>query len=156
MTDDETDRWREPEADEVRELFARFGRAYYHADVLHRGLCNLYSLSRIPDRGPVTRLRVEEHLRDAFKLTLGQVVRSLESDLSPALVKQLEDAIERRNFLAHHFWYERAHLMPSTGGVEEMVAELDAFAKLFQAAEGNRQARRATERAYRTYTSDAR
>ena len=97
VTDEDHSR-RAPEADEVRELFARFGRAYYYADVLHRGLCNLYSLSRIPEIGPVTRLRVEEHLRDAFKLTLGQVVRSLEPNVSPALVQQLDDAVGRRNF----------------------------------------------------------
>ena len=132
---DEVHSRRAPEADEVRELFARFGRAYYYADVLHRGLCNLYSLSRIPEGVPVTRLRMEEHLRDVFKLTLGQVVRSIELSLSPALVKQLNHAIERRNFLAHHFWYKRAHLMPSAHGVEEMIAELDTFTELFEAAD---------------------
>jgi len=125
-----------PDPNEVRELFARFGRAYYYADCLHRGLCNLYSLSRIPDRGPVTRLRVEEHLRDAFSLTLGQVVRSLQPDLSPALVQRLDEAIEQRNFLAHHFWYERAHLMPSVDGIEQMIAEIDVFTELFQAVDG--------------------
>lgn len=136
VTNDEAHARRAPGGDEVRELFARFGRAYYFANVLDRGLCDLYSLSRIPDPGPVTRLRVEEHLRDAFKMTLGQVVRSLEPSLSPALVKQLDEAIERRNYLAHHFWYERAHLMQSADGVEEMIAELDAFTELFEAADG--------------------
>lgn len=124
MTNDHAPPRRAPDGDKVRELFARFGRAYYYAEVLHRGLCNLYSLSRIPERGPVTRLRLEEHLRDAFKLTLGQLVRSLEASLSSVLVQQLDDAIERRNFLAHHFWYERVHLMSSADGVEKPTGKL--------------------------------
>lgn len=56
----------EPTSEEVKELYARFGLAYYLAEVLHRGLCNLYCLSQLPEVGPVTRPRVEEHLRTAF------------------------------------------------------------------------------------------
>jgi hypothetical protein len=123
---------RRPNGDEFRELFARFGRAYYFADVLHRGVLNLCALCRVSDRGPVTRLRVEEHLRDAFKLTLGQAMTLVRSHFASSVAEQLEEAVERRNFLAHHFWYERAHLMVSADGVEEMTSELDTLADLFE------------------------
>lgn len=122
---------RAPEEDETRELFARFGRAYYFADVLHRGILHLCAFSRIADVGPTTRLRVEEHLRDASKLSLGIALTHVRSHFSVAVADQLDEAVERRNFLAHHFWYERAHLMPTTTGVEQMIAELDALADLF-------------------------
>ena len=103
----------EPTSEEVKELYARFGLAYYLAEVLHRGLCNLYCLSQIPAGGPVTRPRVEEHLRTAFETTLGQLIRKLQPVLHSALLPQLERAVDRRNFIAHHFWYERSPLMRS-------------------------------------------
>ena len=36
-----------------------------------------------------------------------------------------------RNFLAHHFWFERAHLMFSVENVRELIAELDDYSRLF-------------------------
>jgi hypothetical protein len=47
---------REPDSEDIKEVYARFGLAYYYAEVLHRGLCNLYLLSQLPptrERAPV-------------------------------------------------------------------------------------------------------
>jgi hypothetical protein len=121
-----------PEADEVRELFARFGRAYYYAEVLSRGLLNLCALSKLPKEGPITRPRAEEHLREAFRLTLGQAVTSVSSYFTPENLEQLKTAVQQRNFLAHHFWFECAHLLTSKEGVKEMIFQLDLLADLFQ------------------------
>lgn len=132
MADGETSLRQEPDAEELRELFARFGRAYYFADVLHRGILNLCAFSRRSERGPVTRLRLEEHLRDAFKLSLGQAALEVRSYFTTKVAEEFNEVVERRNFLAHHFWYERAHLMTSADGVGVMICELDALADLFQ------------------------
>lgn len=83
----------EPDSEDIKEVYARFGLAYYHAECLHRGLCNLYSLTQLPPNGPVTAPRLEEHLRDAFNSTLGQIVRFLEPQFPPALWPKLEQAI---------------------------------------------------------------
>ena len=50
-------------------MYAHFGLSYYMADVMHRGLCNLYVLVQSPDTGN-TRPRVEEQMRYAFSTTL--------------------------------------------------------------------------------------
>lgn len=121
-----------PHADELREVFARFGRAYYYAEVLSRGLLALCALYQLPKVGPITRPRVEELLSEAFKLTMGQAVKGVCSRFPPEIAKQLNEAVEKRNFLAHHFWYERAHLMTSKEGVREMINELEDLATLFQ------------------------
>jgi hypothetical protein len=121
----------EPTSDDVKEVYARFGLAYYMAEALHRGLCNLYCASQMPPDGPVTRPRVEEHLRTAFETTLGQLLPKLQPVLPSTLVPKLELAVERRNFIAHYFWYERIRLMMSVGGLEEMVNELSADTDLF-------------------------
>jgi len=121
----------EPTSDEVKDVYARFGLAYYCAEVLHRDLCNLYCLSQIPTDVPITRPRVEEHLRTAFETTLGQLLLKLQPILSQALITKLEIAVERRNFLAHRFWFERVHLMTRLRGIETMVKELSDDADLF-------------------------
>lgn len=122
----------EPTSDDVKEVYARFGLAYYHAEVLYRGLCNLYCASQTPPTGPVTRHRVEEHLRSASEMTLGQLLPKLESLLPSPLPERLADALKRRNFIAHHFWYERIHLIPTLTGIETMLAELAQDTELFQ------------------------
>ncbi len=123
----------EPESDDIKEVYARFGLAYYQAEVLHRGLCNLYSLLQVPSAGPITRPRIEEHLRTAFESTLGQLLERLAPPLLPArLIPRLRVALERRNFLAHHFWFERIHLMPSIKGIETMLNELASDTELFR------------------------
>jgi len=122
----------EPTSDDFKEVYAQFGLAYYAAEVLHRGLCNLYCASQVPPTGPVTRHRVEEHLRIAFEMTLGQLLTRLQPTLSQPLFERLSVALERRNFIAHHFWYERIHLMPRMSGLDAMVAELTQDTELFR------------------------
>jgi hypothetical protein len=120
---------------QVREVFAYFGRTYYLAEVLHRGLCNLYVVTQLPETGPVTRYRVEEHMAAAFKMTLGQVWNSVAFRFPPDGQRRVECAVERRNFLAHHFWFERIHLMSSADGRAQMMAELEQDASLFEQAD---------------------
>jgi hypothetical protein len=38
----------DPADDLVREMYARFGLAYYYSEVLHRGLCNIYAMIDFP------------------------------------------------------------------------------------------------------------
>ena len=122
----------EPTSDDVREVYARFGLAYYHAEVLYRGLCNLYCLSQTPPTGPVTRYRAEEHLRTASEMTLGQLLPRLQTILPPLLLARLAGALDRRNFIAHHFWFARIHLMPTLNGIKSMLAELEQDTELFK------------------------
>jgi len=74
---------------------------------------------------------MEERLSEAFSLTLGDVVTKLDGVLPAELGDELRDAVDRRNFLAHHFWFERAHLMFSVEDVRQLIVELDEYAELF-------------------------
>ena len=114
----------------IREMYARFGLAYYISEVLHRSLCNLVALRTTPQSS--TRLRFEEQLRWTYSLTLGQVIREASGTLPESTNAELEIVRERRNFLAHHFWYERAHLMMSAAGVRQMIAEVNLQHDLFR------------------------
>jgi hypothetical protein len=121
----------QPDDDLIRELYARFGLAYYQSECLHRGLCVILALSELPSRDLVTRLMVEERLAKAFTLTLGDVAAKVEAVLPAELIGELQKAVTTRNFLAHHFWFERAHLMFNVVNVRELIAELDDYSELF-------------------------
>ncbi|MDB5342473.1 MAG: hypothetical protein JWP89_850 [Schlesneria sp.] len=123
--------------DLVKDVYAHFGLAYYHSECLLRGACFLHAFRDMPARNLVTRPIVEEKLAYAFSLTLGEVVRDLESFLSAAEVIELGDAVKKRNFLAHHFWFERIHLMYVPGGIQTLVDELNEYTEVFMRADAN-------------------
>jgi len=115
----------------TKEVFARFGAAYYHSEVLHRGLCNVYALMTFESADIITRPRVEEKLVRAYSLTLGRIIEETKSLLPTELQPRLEIALEKRNYLAHYFWYDRCHLMYSEQGLLEMRKELLELSDLF-------------------------
>jgi hypothetical protein len=118
-------------SDLIREVYARFGLAYYHSECLHRELCNFLALSALPGPEAMTRPRVEERLAFAFSLTLGAVVDQLKPLVPDELFEKLQEAVEVRNFLAHHFWFERSYLMFTVPGLEQMIEELDGMSARF-------------------------
>lgn len=121
----------QPNDDLIRELYARFGLAYYQSECLHRELCFIFAWSGLPSPEVITRPRVDERLALAYALTLGDVAIKLEGVLPTELIDKLREAVEARNFLAHHFWFERAHLMFSAPSVHQLIAELDGHAEEF-------------------------
>jgi len=64
-------------------------------------------------------------------LTLGNVAFKLQTIIPSEFSDDLNDAVGKRNFLAHHFWFDRAHLMSATENVIQLIAELDEYASLF-------------------------
>jgi len=121
----------EPTDDLVRELYARFGLAYYNSEVLHRGLCIILAMSDLPRRDLITRPRVEEHLAHAFSLTLGDVITALAGKIPAKHSTKLEQVREKRNFLAHHFWFDRSHLMFRADHIQTLIDELDGYTEFF-------------------------
>jgi len=118
-------------SDVIREVYAHFGLAYYHSECLHRELCNFLALSALPGPEGMTRPRVEERLAFAFSLTLGAVVDQLKPLVPNVLFEKLQEVVKVRNFLAHHFWFERSYLMFTVPGLEQMIEELDGMSVRF-------------------------
>jgi hypothetical protein len=122
----------QPTGEEIKEAYACFGLAYYLSECLHRGLCILYAHSQLPS--PVnltTNPRVEELYHTAYALTLGQVADQLNGVVDQDLFDKIMEATQRRNFLAHNFWFERVHLMASRVGLSQMLEELADFESFF-------------------------
>lgn len=122
----------EPDDELIREVYARFGLAYYLSESLHREVCVVLAYSELPARHLITRPRVEERLAQAFSLTLGDVATKLEGVLPAGLSDELRVAVEVRNFLAHHFWFERAHLMFRVPDLRKLIMELDECSGRFE------------------------
>ncbi|MGB0911633.1 MAG: hypothetical protein ACPGYT_14835 [Nitrospirales bacterium] len=115
----------------VREVFAHFGRAYYFTDCLHRQLANMRAVKVFSQPEDVLRTRIEEELKRSFEMTLGQLFQVTRDVIDNCHHARLETAVAKRNFLAHHFWFERSHLMFSEAGLQEMIGELNTLAEEF-------------------------
>ena len=116
----------------IKEVYARFGLAYYYSECLHKTLCHIYALASFQDSKDITRPRVEEKLAYTYSLTLGQVKDEIKGLIPEELFSQLDEGVGKRNFLAHHFWFERVHLMFSMTGLDRILQELDEYTSLSQ------------------------
>ena len=121
----------QPDDELIRELYAAFGLAYFRSECLHRGLCISLVYLKLPKAEFITRPRVEELLARSYSLTLGEVAEKLERILPDKWNIELKKAVEVRNFIAHHFWFDRVHLMFSIGGTRSLIVELHSWANMF-------------------------
>lgn len=119
----------------AKEMYAQFGLAYYFSECLHRGLCNAYALAPFENKGAILGLRVQERMAEAFGFTLGQLVKALDPWTPSRLKGSLEESVDRRNLLAHHFWYDKAHQMSTAEGLQSLVDELADHRRFFDAVD---------------------
>lgn len=128
----------------VKTVYAHFGLALYLAQVLEHGIVNaLVYLQLLPQRAgkPIPReewkIEFDSFMERNFQATLGRMIKNLRAVVSvPAeLEESLSKALTRRNYLAHHFFRERAEDFMSSRGREEMIAELEAAQSIFSAAD---------------------
>ena len=132
------------DGEHVREVYARFGLAIYRAQVLEHGLVNaLTLLDLIPSRRHLARSRedwgaeVDGFMDRNFEDTMGKLMRSLRSVTRvPTNVDGLlKEALQKRNWLAHSFFRERATEFMSYKGREQMLREVDESGELFGRAD---------------------
>ena len=111
---------------ERREVFALFGLASYHAQCLERQIGIMLSTCynhAFSTASPDARdLIFDEH----FSKTLGALIRKLESTITvpPNLAESLQAALKKRNWLIHHYFYDRASDILSSPGRHAMMKEL--------------------------------
>ena len=122
----------DPPEDLIKETYAHFGLAYYLSECVHKELCHIQAFASFQSASQITRPRIEEKLSYAYSLTLGQLKDQLKNQFPQDLLSKLDFALEQRNFLAHHFWFERAYLMFSTHGLESIIYELVSMTEIFR------------------------
>jgi hypothetical protein len=139
------------EGEHTKTVFAHFGRAYYMANVFETGLAiaivQLEFLTGVAERirreGRETfdRGRYEADF-DAFTdgqhaKTLGNLLKRVSGLASlPAHLQTLVAEVKaKRDFLAHHYFRERAEQFASRRGRDRMIEELVAAMAVFDAAD---------------------
>jgi hypothetical protein len=132
------------EDEHVKEVYARFGLAVYFAQVLEHGIVNaLVILDLIPTRRHLARSAsqwgevVDEFMSQHFEDTMGKMMRDLRSVTSVPgdLEGLLRDALKKRNWLAHHFFRERALEFMSASGRDAMIQEVAECRAVFKSAD---------------------
>ena len=120
--------------DLVRDVYAHFGLAIYSAQVLEHGLVTAIvfaskAAGRLPNVADFDAL-----LNSKFERTLGGLIRELRNHVpvDPRLAELLKTALAQRNWLAHHYFRERAVTFMDDNGCTSMIAELQSAQDLFR------------------------
>jgi len=130
--------------EEVKNVYANFGFAIYAAQCLEHGLVNSFIyLDLIPSKRDITKSpKDRESSVDAFasahfEHTLGRMIGDLKkvTSVSPDLSEKLSKALEMRNWLAHHYFRERAQNFLISSGRKNMIFELQQAVNMFREAD---------------------
>jgi hypothetical protein len=133
----------------TKEVYAHFGLAYYLASVFETGVTHaILCLDFLHQQAELRRQRLpfdrakfeadfDQFLVSQNAQTLGNLLKrlgelvSLADDQKALLVR----AKKRRDFIAHHFFRDRAAAFVSRKGRDEMLAELASDESLFEDAD---------------------
>lgn len=126
----------DPESHQVREVYAHFGLAMYYAQGLERTLA--LALSTVYGSNSLSRSQFEALRECNYKKTLGQLIQQIRQTV--AVDKDLEaalfEALRKRNWLAHGYFWDRAAAFCKEDGRRTMINELKGIADYLQQVDG--------------------
>ncbi len=107
-------------------MYARFGLAVYLTQCIERSLAILVVTKYGPGPGRMTQSDYDAKLDALFRKTFGVLVATFRKHVSqpPSFDVKLDEAVNRRNWLAHRYFWERAGHFMSPEGREVMLSEL--------------------------------
>jgi hypothetical protein len=127
----------EPETADEKEVYAFYGLASYQAQVAERGLIQLALLLRLRDVPGANQDTYDREYRALSTLTFGQILKGLTSDqtLADDLRTLLRRALQIRNHLTHHFFWDFAEDWVTERGRLFMIEKLREAIRLFSAVD---------------------
>ena len=98
------------ESQQIREVFATYGLAMYQAQCLEKQLVVVLSGPYSPTPDKLTRGRIDDLMDTNLEQTFGALAKEVKSrtTLPTDTDEKLDRAVEDRNWLAHHYWWDRA------------------------------------------------
>jgi len=139
------------EGEHCKAVYAHFGRAYYLSSVLETGVAlALLTADFLAKQKAEIERKGRKHfdssrfesefdtfLHRQHAQTFGNLMKRMQqlTNISDALKAELVRAKECRDFLAHHFFRERAEEFETRRGRDEMIAELRKAQVLFEAVD---------------------
>jgi hypothetical protein len=121
----------DPESHQVREVYAHFGLAVYHAQALERTLA--MALATVYGPTKMTRQKYRALVESKYEKTLGQLVGEIRktTNLPSNQTVLLKEALRKRNWLVHDYFWERAATFARQDGRGAMIRELNEAADFF-------------------------
>lgn len=122
------------ESSQIKEVYTQFGLVMYQVQCFERTLAILLITAYAPDLQKITRSQYEELLGRYFQRTLGNLINQLREfvTISRQLETTLSRALQKRNWLVHHYFWERAITFMREDGRESMIEELRGIAQFFE------------------------
>jgi hypothetical protein len=135
----------------IKDTYAHFGLAMYHANVLEDGLARVLLqsdyMTKVRDEFVRTQgtnfdkdkfaAEFDDYLEKRYKETMGRLVVRVKEfqGLSENLKKRIDVALARRNHLAHGYWRAAAIDFMTEDGRAKMIVELQKDADTFEQLE---------------------
>jgi hypothetical protein len=119
---------------QTREVYAHFGLAVFHAQVLEHHVVNLAAVANVFPNAAAGQSEFDSIMDRGFRQVLGQLVKEISSFLTSdaTITTDLAEIVKKRNFLIHHYWRERVGLSLTPRGRNRMIVELQAIQQQFQ------------------------
>jgi hypothetical protein len=133
------------ESDQVRDVYAHFGLAVYLAQCLEQSIFqHLLFFEHFPKA--IASFKSKESWISAFDAfesrelgqTMGKLIRRLKEAGQPtdSIQVMLADALQKRNWLSHGYFPDRAVALTLESGREKMIGELESIQLLFREVAG--------------------
>lgn len=122
------------ESIQIKEVYTQFGLVMYQVQCFERTLAILLVTAYAPDLQEITRPQYEELLGKYFQRTLGTLINQLREfiTISRQLETTLSRALQKRNWLVHRYFWERAITFMREDGRESMIKELREIGQFFE------------------------
>lgn len=134
FTMNKTERYKVKKTEEhIKEVYAHYGLAIYYAQCLERALCILLVAENAPNLRKISRADYEKMLESLFRQPFGSLIKRLSKiiDIPSDFEKNLREVLKKRNWLVHHYFWDRAEHFMTKKGREFMLNELQVASKVF-------------------------
>jgi hypothetical protein len=112
---------------QVRQVYERIGLALYIVQSIERQLAILLASECEPSTKELTTSQYDDLLESLFSETFGELVSRFRKsvELPSDFGERLQKAREMRNWLVHHYFWERVNQFQTPEGRSAMIQELD-------------------------------
>jgi hypothetical protein len=118
---------------EIQEVFCAYGKAVYEASGIEKSIVQVFVIYAFDPSNPKAVEIVANTIDQKDKLTLGSLIRNSRKELNlPARInEQLDDVLEKRNWLIHHFYFDAYSKMIDREARKELIKLLESLAQRF-------------------------
>ena len=111
-----------------KEVYAHFGLTFSAFGTLEHGLANILAVRLTSAEARPSRQKFDHHLGSCFQRTLGNLITELERFYAGhEFITKLRAAKAKRDYLAHHFFREKAVDLFSKEGMQSLLLELNGI-----------------------------